>query len=257
MAERAPAFQFYPKDFLTDEHVCQMSHTERGIYITLLSLCWLEGTLPLETDRLAKMVHVSLNQFTRLWEKSVLRQCFQVHDDGRLHHKRLDEEREKQANFKRRQSDNGKRGGRPQGPTKGLGFSGLTQTEAKKSSSSPISNLHTPVKREEASVSPDPFVNASTTDRAAKFLERYQLLYRTHRKGARYALKPVRDYAAAVTLCATWTDDDRLDKLAIIFLTTDHKFAEEGSRTVPQFLALASWADGKLAEWEARNGSAA
>ena len=43
----------------------------------------------------------------------------------------------------------------------------------------------------------------------------------------------------------------RLEQLAVIFLTTDHKFAEEGSRTIPQFLALASWCDGKLAEWEA------
>ncbi len=98
---------------------------------------------------------------------------------------------------------------------------------------------------------PDAFTNDDTTQRAGRFLERYQELYPLHRKGARYALKPARDYAAAVTLCHTWADEARLEKLAIIFLTTDHKFAEEGSRTVPQFLALASWCDGKLAEWEA------
>lgn len=103
---------------------------------------------------------------------------------------------------------------------------------------------------------PDPFVNPTTTNRAAEFLDRYELLYRTHRKGALYARKPVRDYAAAVSLCDTWDDDVRLDKLAIIFLTTDHKFAEEGSRTVSQFLALSSWCDGKLAEWEAKKASA-
>jgi len=102
---------------------------------------------------------------------------------------------------------------------------------------------------------PDPFVHPQTTDRAARFLDRYQALYVKHRNGARYALKPVRDYAAAVTLCHTWDDDARLDKLAVIFLTTDHKFAEEGSRTVPQFLALASWCDGKLAEHEAKKAA--
>jgi hypothetical protein len=110
-----------------------------------------------------------------------------------------------------------------------------------------------------ASLSPpadDPFLNQQTGDRAAAFLDRYEVLYRTHRKGARYARKPVRDYAAAVTLCHTWADDSRLDKLAIIFLTTDHKFADEGSRTVPQFLGLASWCDGKLADWEAKKASA-
>ncbi len=96
----------------------------------------------------------------------------------------------------------------------------------------------------------DPFTDPNVTERAGRFIERYQQLYIDRRNGARYAQKPARDYAAAVTLCQTWPDDDRLDKLAVCFLTTDHKFAEEGSRTIPQFLALASWCDGKLAEWE-------
>lgn len=95
----------------------------------------------------------------------------------------------------------------------------------------------------------DPFTDPVVTQRAGAFVERYQVLYPEHRKGARYAVKPVRDYAAAVTLCQTWPDE-RLEKLAICFLTTDHKFAEEGSRTIPQFLAIASWCDGKLSEWE-------
>jgi hypothetical protein len=36
---KSPAFQFYPKDFLTDENVRVMSLQERGAYITLLCLC--------------------------------------------------------------------------------------------------------------------------------------------------------------------------------------------------------------------------
>jgi len=98
----------------------------------------------------------------------------------------------------------------------------------------------------------DPFTDTSITERAARFIERYEQLYPEHRKGARYARKPARDYAAAVTLCETWPDDARLDKLAILFLTTNHRFAEEGSRTIPQFLALASWCDAQLVEWEAK-----
>jgi hypothetical protein len=94
------------------------------------------------------------------------------------------------------------------------------------------------------------------THRAGRFIERYQALYPAKRNGARYALRPARDYAAAVTLCTTWTDDARLDKLAACFLTTDHKFAAEGSRTIPQFLALASWCDGELAEWEQQQARA-
>jgi hypothetical protein len=55
-AEKAPAFQFYAKDFLTDGHVAGMTLAERGAYITLLCLCWQERSLPTETARLARMV---------------------------------------------------------------------------------------------------------------------------------------------------------------------------------------------------------
>ena len=101
-----------------------------------------------------------------------------------------------------------------------------------------------------SSASRDPFTDPKITERAGRFIERYQALYPQHRNGARYAVRDTRDYAAAVTLCQTWPDDARLDKLAVCFLTTDHRFAAEGSRTVPQFLALASWCDGELSAWE-------
>lgn len=108
--DKAPAFQFYPKDFLTDEKVVLMSNTEVGIYMRLLCFCWLEGTLPLETESLARMARMPLKQFTKLWERSVLRSCFQVSEDGRLHHKRLDLERQNQQEHTRRQGDRGRAG---------------------------------------------------------------------------------------------------------------------------------------------------
>jgi len=96
----------------------------------------------------------------------------------------------------------------------------------------------------------DSFTDPDVTERAGRFIDRYVDFYPKHRHGARYAIKPSRDYQAAVTLCTTW-DDARLDKLAVCFLTTNHQFAASGSRTIPQFLALASWCDGELAKWEA------
>lgn len=113
-----------------------------------------------------------------------------------------------------------------------------------------------PSARLSVSYGDDGFQDPVITERAGRFVERYAELYPEHRHGARYAVKPARDYAAAVTLCQTWVDDARLEKLAICFLTTDHKFAAEGSRTIPQFLALASWADGELAAWEKGRASA-
>lgn len=99
----------------------------------------------------------------------------------------------------------------------------------------------------------DPFVNEDVTERAGRFIERYEELYEKHRN-ARYLVRPQRDYQSAVELCRTWTDDARLDKIAAIFLTTDNDFAVKGSRTIPQFAALASWCDSQLAAWEKQHG---
>ena len=111
-AESVPAFQFYPKDFLTDERVRLMSHTERGIYITLLCMCWLEGSLPSDVHNLAKLVEVPIGRFQKLWDGH-LSKCFRLTAEGRLSQKRLDKERAKQAEFRARQAENGRLGGRP------------------------------------------------------------------------------------------------------------------------------------------------
>ena len=143
----APAFQFYPKDFLSSSKVQRMSLTEVGIYIKLLSHCWLLGTLPNDMKKLAGMVGMKSQQLERTWP-NVLSECFTVKGD-RLIQDRLDQERKKQDEYRRRQSDRGKQGGRP----KSAGLSSakqdvLSRTKPEKSSSSPISDLQssTPVK---------------------------------------------------------------------------------------------------------------
>lgn len=92
-----------------------------------------------------------------------------------------------------------------------------------------------------------PETDADVSSRAARFVSRYAELYEQYRNGARYLVKPVRDFAVAEDLCRTWSDD-RLERVAIFFLSTDHRFAASGSRTLGQLAALASWCDGKLRE---------
>lgn len=87
-------------------------------------------------------------------------------------------------------------------------------------------------------------------NRAGAFCERYAELYPQHRKGARYLPKPALDFPKACELCAVW-DNDRLERLAIVFLKCEEPFAQQGSRTIGQFAAMASWADGRLREVEA------
>ena len=41
-----PAFQFYPRDWLSSSGTRTMSYAERGMYCELLSHQWLDGSIP-------------------------------------------------------------------------------------------------------------------------------------------------------------------------------------------------------------------
>lgn len=101
---KAPAFQFYPRDFLSSPKVDVMSMTERGVYITLLSRCWLDNGLPTDVAVLAKFVRMKTPQFERMWTNGPMHECF-AERGGKLHNERLDKERKKQTDFRRRQQD--------------------------------------------------------------------------------------------------------------------------------------------------------
>lgn len=142
--EKAPAFQFYPKEFLTDGNVAGMSLQERGAYITLICLCWQEGTLPVERSRLANMVGLEPRFFTKLWVH--IKPCFREIAGGRLVHPRLEKEREKQAEYRRRQSDKGKLGAASRWPGDGTGIA-AAMAQAIPDDGSPISDLQTAVNK--------------------------------------------------------------------------------------------------------------
>lgn len=108
--EKAPAFQFYPKDFLTDSHVVAMTLQELGAYITLLCLCWMEGSLPIDLAALARLCRVSPLTFERLWP--ALEPCFTIVND-RLVQPRIERERRKQETWRALKVEAGKKGGRP------------------------------------------------------------------------------------------------------------------------------------------------
>lgn len=99
----SPAFQFYPNDFLGSTKVQQMSATEVGAYWLLICACWLDGSLPTDMKRLARIARMKPQQFERMWN-SVLGECFDVRGD-RLVNPRLEKERKKQTEYRRRQSD--------------------------------------------------------------------------------------------------------------------------------------------------------
>jgi uncharacterized protein YdaU (DUF1376 family) len=96
MAELSPAFQFYPRDFLSSSKVMAMTMEERGVYITLLCLAWLDGSIPSDTGALANLCRTNKVRMDRMWP--VVGACF-VEAEGtmnRLVNPRMEVERTKQ-----------------------------------------------------------------------------------------------------------------------------------------------------------------
>jgi uncharacterized protein YdaU (DUF1376 family) len=109
MGTKAPAFQFYPSEFLADENVVVMSLEECGAYIKLMCYCWREGSIPNDPIKLAKMVGApDKGGDATLWSAVTL--CFDVdpNDTSRLFHPRLEIERVKQEAWRLKSALGGK-----------------------------------------------------------------------------------------------------------------------------------------------------
>mgnify|MGYP001573564480 FL=1 len=102
-SSKSPAFQIYPKDFLSSSKVRKMSLTEIGAYIVLLLTSWLDGSLPNDPSEIARTLGIKEAQFKRMWT-GPLGQCF-AEKNGRLFNERLECERKSQAEFRKKQKD--------------------------------------------------------------------------------------------------------------------------------------------------------
>ena len=105
---KSPAFQFYVKDFLTDDKVAVMNMEARGVYITLLSFCWNNNGLTNDQEELKEMCGNPAN-WDKIWKK--VGKCF-YEKSGKLFNKRLDKEREKQEYWKRKSKEGGIKSGK-------------------------------------------------------------------------------------------------------------------------------------------------
>jgi hypothetical protein len=92
-------------------------------------------------------------------------------------------------------------------------------------------------------------VSDDAAERAGRLVERYSALFSEHRRGAKLRQRPNLDWQDACSLVPLW-DDARLDKLAILVLTTDDSWISGTDRGFKIFAMKASWADDRLKEWE-------
>jgi hypothetical protein len=102
---KSPAFQFYPKDFLTDLGVVMMSYETRGVYITLLCHDWLEDGIPTETfDAMVKDLDGSaIRQLMAKFSSHPTKEDF-------VSNSRLQKERSAQQERSSERAESGKKG---------------------------------------------------------------------------------------------------------------------------------------------------
>jgi uncharacterized protein YdaU (DUF1376 family) len=94
---KSPAFQFYADDFLAG--TLDMSQEDVGAYIRLLCHQWSRGSIPVETEKQQRLAGGSISADVLL--------KFPVGDDGLRRNPRLEEEREKQMEFRQKQREKG------------------------------------------------------------------------------------------------------------------------------------------------------
>lgn len=93
---KSPAFQFYPRDFLSDPKVQLFTTEEVGAYTLLLCIAWMEGGIPDDMEAMAKWTRMDPSSFQVAWKH--LQGCFtrDPHDSTRWVQKRMEEIREEQ-----------------------------------------------------------------------------------------------------------------------------------------------------------------
>jgi uncharacterized protein YdaU (DUF1376 family) len=110
MTDKAPAYQWYPRDYMSDEAVALMSYEQRGIYRDLLDRQWLEGSIPADLSQLAAILRIPVSRFEKLWPQVSAK--FKPAGEGRLVNTRMEREREKQDAYRELQRQKGISSGR-------------------------------------------------------------------------------------------------------------------------------------------------
>lgn len=105
---QSPAFPFYAKDYYTG--TSDLSSTEVGVYSRGLAWSWDNGPLPLDDDRRSRALMSPPKEFAKVWP--AIAHLWEQTPAGYTN-KRLEAERQKQADYRKLQAEKGSKGGRP------------------------------------------------------------------------------------------------------------------------------------------------
>jgi uncharacterized protein YdaU (DUF1376 family) len=99
---KSPAFQWYPKDFESDEVVKLMNLEEIGAYFVLLNHEWLNGSIPADEFLLARLLRVDQETFSRLWPMVSRKFKPRRGNGGRLVNPKMERIRKSQSDRRKR-----------------------------------------------------------------------------------------------------------------------------------------------------------
>lgn len=142
--DKAPAYQWYPKDWSSDEAVKVMTYEQRGIYRELLDHQWFHKSIPADLTLLAGILQVPQSRLRKLWPAIAVK--FKKRAKGRLVNRRLERVRAAQIAYSRKQSENGRLGAAAKHQHSSGGASGgaTKSPVANSGSSSSSASLSTP-----------------------------------------------------------------------------------------------------------------
>lgn len=109
MSAKAPAFQFYPADWVISTRTIPAE--ARGLYIDLLSFAWNEEGLPADLAGLDVYVGLPKAKFKKHWDAHLAHR-WESNGNGRLVNPRQEKEREKQRKWREKSAKGGRASGK-------------------------------------------------------------------------------------------------------------------------------------------------
>jgi uncharacterized protein YdaU (DUF1376 family) len=240
---KAPAFQFYPKDFIGDEDQAAMTCEQAGAYIRLICHEWNEGSIPDDADRCARLCGADPRRF-RVDGWPAIRACFVAHptEPGRLVHPRLEKERAKQASY---------RTGKVR-----AGLASAAQRKVNGHTTDVNSVLNRLATESQQSSNTGPTLLSSSSDfsqpsesleAVAEFLDGYRERYQRVTGGVLPIVNSPKDVMLATQLLKTWPLPRLLDMAELFFHRSDPQVSGK-PKTLPFFVPMAPWCDQRMAE---------
>jgi uncharacterized protein YdaU (DUF1376 family) len=182
-----PYFPLYPADFLGDEKARLMDNRQFGIYCKLLFHEWIEGSIPADPQKLARIVGEESQAFLEIWPG--ISQAFSTESQafGRLANRRIEDIRKSLIERHKAFSEAGKLGGRPRKINKLQSKKGGFPTEKP---GFPTEKPGLSTRARGRSLSLEKYlVKLNNKEKALKFSETWDL-WEKHRKEKRNALTP-------------------------------------------------------------------